>query len=114
MSLLAILKSICDELSIPSETSIFKSPAPDKFIVFTPLVDTFDLYANNKPNVDIEEVRISYFDKGNYLEGKKKIEKAVIDAEITITDRRYLGHEDDTGYHHYAIDVAKINNEEEL
>ena len=26
---------------------------------------------------------------------------------FTITDRRYIGHEDDTGYHHYAIDVAK-------
>ena len=25
---------------------------------------------------------------------------------MTITDRRYIGHEDDTGYHHYAIDVA--------
>jgi len=24
-----------------------------------------------------------------------------------VTDRRYIGHEDDTDYHHYAIDVAK-------
>lgn len=114
MSLLALLKSICGELSIPCETSIFKAPAPDKYIVFTPLLDSYDVFSDNKPGVDIEEVRISYFDKGNYLEGKKKIEKAVIDADITITDRRYIGHEDDTGYHHYAIDVAKINNEEEL
>lgn len=114
MSLLANLKDICDKLSIPSETSIYKSLAPDSFIVFTPLVDTYDVFADNKPNIEVEEVRISYFDKGNYLENKKKIEKAVIAADITITDRRYLGHEDDTGYHHYAIDVAKINNEEEI
>ena len=114
MSLLADLKAIAKKLSIPAETSIYKSRAPDCYIVFTPLVDTYDVFADNKPNIDIEEVRISYFDKGNYLESKKKIEKAVIDAEITITDRRYIGHEDDTGYHHYAIDVAKINDEEEL
>ncbi len=114
MSLLAELKSIAESLSIPAETSVFKSSAPDRYIVFTPLLDSFELFSDDKPGVDVEEVRISYFDKGNYLEGKRKIEKALITADITITDRRYLGHEDDTGYHHYAIDVAKINNEEEL
>ena len=35
------------------------------------------------------------------------MESAILAAGITITDRRYIGHEDDTGYHHYAIDVAK-------
>ena len=30
-----------------------------------------------------------------------------MNADITITDRRYIAHEDDTGYHHFAIDVAK-------
>jgi hypothetical protein len=24
-----------------------------------------------------------------------------------VTERRYIGHEDDTGYHHYAIDCGK-------
>lgn len=33
--------------------------------------------------------------------------KAVLNADMTITDRRYIGFETDTGYHHYAIDVAK-------
>lgn len=31
----------------------------------------------------------------------------LLGAEFTITDRVYLGYEDDTGYHHYAMDVAK-------
>ena len=31
-----------------------------------------------------------------------------------ITDRRYIGHEDDTGYHHYAMDVAKLYGLEEM
>ena len=33
--------------------------------------------------------------------------------DFTITDRRYIGHEDDTGFHHYAIDVAKLYGLEE-
>ena len=107
MSLLSELKSIADSLNIPSQTSLFDNPAPDKYIVFTPLLDEFKMFADNKPNIDVEEVRISYFDKGNYLAGKKAIEVAVQSADITITSRRYIGHEDDTGYHHYAIDVAK-------
>ena len=32
---------------------------------------------------------------------------ALLNADFTVTERRYIGHEDDTGYHHYAIDVAK-------
>ncbi len=107
MSLLTELKAIANTLKIPAETSVFSGVAPNTYIVFTPILDEYELFADNKPNVDVEEVRISLFDKGNYLSVKKKIEKAVLDAEITITDRRYIGHEDDTGYHHYAIDVAK-------
>jgi hypothetical protein len=30
-----------------------------------------------------------------------------------ITDRRYIEHEDDTGYHYYVIDVAKNYDLEE-
>lgn len=30
-----------------------------------------------------------------------------------ITDRRYIGYETETGYHHYAIDVAQIYELEE-
>lgn len=44
---------------------------------------------------------------------KNKIICVVLNAEMTITDRRYIGHEDDTGYHHYAIDVAKQYEMEE-
>ena len=49
----------------------------------------------------------------NYLQRKRQITSALLGAEFTITDRVYLGYEDDTGYHHYAIDVAKIYELEE-
>ena len=47
------------------------------------------------------------FCKENYLKTKNTIVHALLASDITVTDRRYIGHEDDTGYHHYAIDVAK-------
>ena len=47
------------------------------------------------------------------LKRKKQLSKALLSADFTITDRRYIGHEDDTGYHHYAIDVAKTYETEE-
>ena len=82
MSLLAEVKAIIETCKIPVETGVFSDAPPDTYAVLTPLADAFDLYADNKPSVDVQE-------------------------DITITNRRYIGHEDDTGYHHYAIDVAK-------
>lgn len=65
--LLTTLKTIADELRIPVETGVFKGAAPDCYAVLTPMADTFELYADNKPNHEVQEVRISLFDKGNYL-----------------------------------------------
>ena len=107
MSLLSELVSIFDRLSIPVETGVFSKQAPRQYAVLTPVLDSFTLYADNKPEQDVEEVRISLYDKGNYQSAKKRIEAALLSADITITDRRYVSREDETGYHHYAIDVAK-------
>ena len=63
--------------------------------------------ADNEPNAEIQEVRISLFCKGNYNTLKNKLTRDFLKADMTVTDRRYIGHEDDTGFHHYAIDVAK-------
>ena len=111
--LLTTLKTIADELRIPVETGVFKGAAPDCYAVLTPMADTFELYADNKPNHEVQEVRISLFDKGNYLRTKNALVRALLDADITMTDRRYIGHEDDTWYHHYAIDAAKEYETEE-
>lgn len=105
--LLTLLTEIVGELHIPLETGVFKDFAPDCYCVFTPMADTFELFADNRPHHETQEVRVSLYDKGNYLRTKNTLVRALLDADITITDRRYLGHEDDTGYHHYAIDVAK-------
>ena len=107
MSLLSEVKTILEEMSVPVETGVFSKTPPERYVVLTPLSDAFVLYSDNVPEEDVEEVRISLFDKGNYLALKRRLTSSLTSSEITITDRRYVGHENDTGYHHYAIDVAK-------
>jgi len=77
------------------------------------MTDEFSLFGDNTPLIDLSEVRISLFSKGNYLQIKRQITLTLLNADFTITDRRYIGYESDTGYHHYAIDVAKSYELEE-
>lgn len=107
MSVLRELNTILDALGVPVETGVFTCKAPDEYAVITPMSDTFDVFADNRPQVEVQEARISLFSKNNYQQRKNQIVKALLAADITVTDRRYIGHEDDTGYHNYAIDVAK-------
>lgn len=106
MSLLAELTRIGHSCNVPIETGVFSESPPDAYLVLTPLNDHFALSADNSPGIDVQEVRISLFSKGNYLKTKNILIRQILDEGIFITDRRYLGHEDDTDYHHYAIDVA--------
>ena len=106
MSILQELNTLLAPI-LPVETGIFSGIPPDEYLVLTPITDGFALFGDNSPLMDVSEVRISLFSKGNYLGRKRQITYALFGAEFTVTDRRYIGHEDDTGYHHYAIDVAK-------
>jgi len=107
MSILRELNTILDVLGVPVETGVFKGKAPDEYVVITPMTDSFEGFADNKPQYETQEARISLFSKNNYQQRKNQIVKALLNADITVTDRRYIGHEDDTGYHHYAVDAAK-------
>ncbi len=114
MSLLSDLNVIAKKLKIPAETAVFSGTPPDEYLVFTPLFDSFELHADNTPGIDVQEVRVSLFSKGNYLKTKSRLIRALLGADITITARKYIGHEDNTGYHHYAIDTAKEYEMEEI
>ena len=107
MSLLAELNALAEDIGIPVETGVFTGTAPGEYLVLTPLADSFVLHADNRPQYDVQEVRISLYSKGSYMERKEQIVRALLTADIDITDRRYIAHEDDTGYFHYAIDVAR-------
>lgn len=113
MSILSELNTLFETANIPVETGVFSGVPPDEYLVLTPLTDTFAVYGDDKPLADINEVRISLFSKNNYLQRKNQLVRMLLQADFVITDRRYIGHEDDTGYHHYAIDVAKYYELEE-
>ena len=112
MSILQELNSLFAS-NLPVETGIFSAAAPDEYLVLTPMTDTFVLYGDNRPVIDVSDVRISLYSKGNYIKRKNQLLATLLGAEFTITGRRYMGHEDDTGYHHYVIDVAKHYEMEE-
>ena len=113
MSLLSELKTVIEAVGLPVETGVFSDEPPEEYVVVTPLADTYELHADNLPGYEAQEARLSLFTKGNYLKRKEQLSKALLAADFVITDRRYIGHEDDTGYHHYAIDVAKLYGLEE-
>jgi len=107
MSILAELNTLLTELGLPVETGLFSGKAPDEYIVVTPMADTFEVHADDRPQAETQEARLSLFSKGNYIKRKNEITRALLSADFTITDRRYIGCEADSGYHHYAVDAAK-------
>ena len=106
MSILSEAKEIIFGLGIPVETGVFKKEAPDTYVVLIPLVDTYPLSADNKPEVDLQELRITIFSKENYNKIKNRILKILIDKEFCITERKYNGYDTVTGYYQYSIDIA--------
>ena len=113
MSVLADIQTALSVLGIPIETGVFTDAAPAKYIVVVPIGDTFDLHADNAPGIDVQEARLSLYAQGSYTKEKSAIVKALLAFDFTITERRYVGYETETGYHHYAVDVAKHYEMEE-
>jgi len=108
------MKNILSELNAllkefaPVETGVFSGEAPDEYFVVTPLSDTFELHADNQPEYETQEARISIFSKSNYIVLKNNVVMALLAADFTITARRYIGRGDDSGYFHYIIDASGI------
>ncbi len=107
MSILEELNLLIEGLNIPVETGVFSNKPPETYSVLTPIADTFELFADNKPLFDIHEVRISLFSLKNYLEIKNRVVNALLSAGFTITLRKYISRDDNSGYHQFVIDVAK-------
>ena len=107
MSLLEELNTIIDGCGIPVETGVFSGSAPDAYVVITPLSDSFGAFADNRPQAEVSEARLSLYDKGNYTAKKNAIVRVLLGADFTITDRRFIEREDDTGYFHYVVDIEK-------
>jgi hypothetical protein len=107
MSLLSELNILLSPI-LPVETGVFSGVPPDEYVVLTPLIDGFPLFGDDTPQVETQEVRVSLFSKGNYRQKSKLITKALLAADITITERRFVGFDNETGYFNYAVDAANF------
>ena len=107
-SILKDISEALEPLGIPIETGVFSEKPPEEYLVLVPMSDIFDHYADDLPSAELQEVRLSLFSKVNYQARKNEVVKALLGAGFSITDRRYLGYEEDTGFHHFAIDVARV------
>ncbi|GHU48415.1 hypothetical protein FACS1894120_6850 [Clostridia bacterium] len=107
-SILSDLNIALAVTNIKIETGLFSGLPPKKYIVLTPLPDEFADYADNKPQIDIQEVRISLFSKENYIADTNRIVKILFENDFIITERRYVGYDNMTGYHNYAVDVQRF------
>ncbi len=113
MNILEELVAVLTGLKIAFETGHYSGVPPDEYVVIVPLADTFRLLADNMPQADVQEARLSIFSKGNYHALRNKLTKVLLQEDFTVTDRRYIGFEQDTKMHHYAIEVAKNYEVEE-
>lgn len=111
MSMLEELNTIVENAELPVETGVFSRTAPEEYVVINPISEHFTLYCDDYPGLNVEEARLSLFSKRNYTKKKDQLVRALLSAGFIVTDRRFIGREDDTGYFHVAIDVAKETEE---
>jgi hypothetical protein len=97
MSALEELTALVTALGLPVETGVFSGKAPDAYVVLTPLLDSFPVYSDNCPEWEAQEVRLSFYSKGNYQANVRQLVKTLLQAGFTVTDRRHLGREEVTG-----------------
>lgn len=112
-NILQELTMLLASLGVPVETGIFKGKPPDEYLVVTPMSDIYGVFADDQPQFETQEARLSLFSKANYISRKNQLVKALLAAEFTVTDRIYIGYDEDTGFHLYSIDVAKTYEVEE-
>ena len=111
MSMLEELNTIVESAGLPVETGVFSGTAPEEYVVITPISEHFALFSDDAPGMNIEEARLSLFSQKNYTQQKDLLVRMLLTAGFVVSDRRYIGYEADTGYHHYSIDLAKEREE---
>jgi hypothetical protein len=105
--ILTELNDVLDALEIPVTTGVFSDTPPPEYMVITPLSDRFGYHADDKPEIDIQEVRLSLFCRENYTERVHQLTDILIVSDFTITDRKFVGYDTSNDFYHYSIDVEK-------
>ena len=107
MNILSELTALLTDLKIPFEAGHYGGVPPDEYLVIIPLTDSFTLSADNMPQADVQEAQLAIHSKKNYYPLRSRLSQSLLERGFTITDRRYIGFEADTKFHHAAINVSK-------
>jgi hypothetical protein len=107
MNIMTELNALLTDLDVPFETGHYSGTPPDEYVVIIPLADSFGLSADNMPQEDVQEAQLAIYSRKNYYPLRNRLTKALLEADFTVTDRRYIGFEADTKYHHAVVDTAK-------
>ena len=107
MSMLEELNTIVESARLPVETGVFSGTAPDEYVVIMPISEHFALFSDDTPGMNIEEARLSLYSKKNYTQQKDLLVRMLLMAGFLITERRYGGYEEESGYHLFSIDLAR-------
>ena len=84
MNILAELNVLLESIGLPIETGSFSESPPEKYLVITPLVDSLKYYADNLPNAQTEEVRLSVFTRGNYISLRNQLTNELFSINWTL------------------------------
>ena len=106
-SILSELTLIAQSLAIPVQTGGYQKKPPSTFLVLTPMTELFPEHADDVPQYTQPEVRLSLYTQGSYTGLADRLVRRLLINDFTVTGRRYIEFESDTGYHHYEIDAAK-------
>jgi len=93
---------------LPISTAINNSDtAPDEYLIITPLDEHAEQYIDGSYGEDIQSARLVLFSKINYLPRKNQIYNILCSELYTVTNRQYIGYDNETGYYQYIFDVEK-------
>jgi hypothetical protein len=95
-------------LSIPTQTGVFSGTAPEAYAVMYPVSEEFTLYGDNLPHGVISCVLLALFSKGSYIDLETELTAALVQSDFCVSDRRYMGCDEETGYHRFDITVEKL------
>jgi hypothetical protein len=112
-----ILEDLCavlDANNLPHYTAEFPERPPETYCVLVPICDSFAVQGDGAPLDELQEVRLSLFSKNNYIAAARQLAKALLQAGFSITQRTYVGFENETKVHHYSLDLAKLYFWEEV
>lgn len=108
MSLLSEIKSAVAAAGFTVEAGRFSASPPSLYAVLIPLPTRTTLSCDDAPTREQENARIAIYTRDDQITAHaSSVVAALRAAGINITDRSYVGVDDDTGMYQYDVDAAK-------